>query len=321
MHCPRLSELPPPPAGKSGWPWTEQTAPAPAVMPDGKAWPRISVVTPSFNQGEYLEETIRSVLLQGYPDLEYIVMDGGSTDQSVPIIRKYSAWISHWESKGDEGQSHAINQGINRATGAVSAWLNSDDTYEKGALQCIGNEFGRNSGADVISGQCRLWFGKADDELFGPSPLRVYKDFLYAGSNWMHRRLIMQPGAFFKTQAYQSVGGIPPDLKYAIDEALWLRLARAGHRFHSIPVHLANLRVHAAQKTADPFVAYQELCQLAWHYLKTDRAKFGDEAFAIADDIFSGLEQMRTHYRDRYYLLKNSTSYKLGRLITCLRFW
>jgi hypothetical protein len=157
--------------------------------------------------------------------------------------------------------------------------------------------------------------------MIGPSPLREYKDFLCVGSNWMQERLILQPEAFFRTQAYRSVGGVPQDLKYALDVALWLRFARAGFHFHSVPVHIANLRLHNAQKTADPYIAYQELCRLVWQHLKADWAMFGDEAFVIADDILHGMEQIQAHYQDEYHLVKNSTSYRLGRLIARLRFW
>ena len=105
MHCPTLAELPPPPPDKTGWPWSEESPPLPATMPDGSPWPRISIVTPSYNQGQFIEETIRSVLLQGYPNLEYIVMDGGSTDNSVEIVRNYNSWLAYWVSEPDRGQA------------------------------------------------------------------------------------------------------------------------------------------------------------------------------------------------------------------------
>lgn len=110
MRCPTLSELPPPPPGKTGWPWTEESPQLPATMPDGNQWPRVSITTPSYNQGRIIEESIRSVLLQGYPDLEYLVIDGGSTDNSVEVIRKYKRWIAYWVSEPDRGRSRAIKK-------------------------------------------------------------------------------------------------------------------------------------------------------------------------------------------------------------------
>ena len=117
MRCPTINELPSPPPGKRGWPWTEDSPQLPDTMPDGSPWPKISIVTPSLNQGPFIEETIRSVLLQGYPNLEYIIMDGGSTDESIEIIKKYEPWLAYWESEPDRGQSHAINKGFQRASG------------------------------------------------------------------------------------------------------------------------------------------------------------------------------------------------------------
>ena len=147
MRCPRLDDLPPAPAGCKGWPWTEGPELVPDTGPDGRSWPVISIVTPSFNQGRFLEETIRSVLLQGYPSLEYIVMDGGSTDDSVDIIRKYEPWLMFWASGPDQGQSDAINKGFERATGAIWGYINSDDLYEPDALRTAAEIF--LSGAEV----------------------------------------------------------------------------------------------------------------------------------------------------------------------------
>src|SRR5688572_32698700 len=109
-----------PAAWREGWPWTGQPSRAPASAGD---WPRISIVTPSYNQGQFIEATIRSVLLQGYPNLEYLIMDGGSTDDSVSIVRKYEPWLSYWVSERDKGQSDAINKGLDRSTGAMLNWL------------------------------------------------------------------------------------------------------------------------------------------------------------------------------------------------------
>jgi glycosyltransferase involved in cell wall biosynthesis len=115
----------------SGWPWTEESD----RLTEDVAWPRITIVTPSFNQASFLEETIRSVLLQGYPDLEYIVLDGGSSDGSVEVIRKYARWLHTWESGPDGGQSSAINRGLSLGSGAYATWINSDDLLCRNALR------------------------------------------------------------------------------------------------------------------------------------------------------------------------------------------
>lgn len=141
MPTPTLTDLPAPPPNRIGWPWTVGSPFLPPTQPNGLPWPRISIVTPSYNQGQYLEETLRSVLLQGYPNLEYFVMDGGSTDESRAILERYAPWLTHWESKRDQGQAHAINKGLARATGQIAAYLNSDDLYLQGALAHVGQSF------------------------------------------------------------------------------------------------------------------------------------------------------------------------------------
>ncbi len=181
MRCPTLAELPPPPAGKTGWPWAIETPALPASRADGSPWPRISIVTPSYNQGQFIEETIRSVLLQGYPDLEYIVIDGGSTDQSVEIIRKYERWLTYWVSEKDRGQAHAINKGFTKASGSIGAYLNSDDWYTEGAFGFVGNSFLRD-----------CW-----DLLIGcPVPSAVPR-WRYLRRSWWKQRLDFPPRPYF----------------------------------------------------------------------------------------------------------------------------
>src|SRR5690242_14163903 len=123
MRCPTLAKLPPPPPAKTGWPWTIDTSPLAPTRPDGSPWPRISIVTPSYNQGQFIEETIRSVLLQGYPDLEYFIIDGGSTDQSVEIIKQYEPWLTYWVSEKDSGQPHAISKGLAISSGDIFQFM------------------------------------------------------------------------------------------------------------------------------------------------------------------------------------------------------
>src|SRR5205814_7869126 len=157
MRCPTLTELPPPPSDKTGWPWTVETPTAPPVRPDESSWPRISIVTPSYNHGEFIEETIRSILLQGYPDLEYIIIDGGSTDQSSEIIQKYAFWLTFWVSEKDRGQAHAINKGLSRSTGTIFQWINSDDVVLIGAFAAVGGCFnGQAVAANLLIGDTLL---------------------------------------------------------------------------------------------------------------------------------------------------------------------
>lgn len=149
-----LAELPPTAQGASGWPWTEASEPLPPARPDGSPWPRISLVTPSYNQARFIEATLRSVLLQGYPNLEFIVVDGGSTDGSVEIIRRYAPWLTHWESERDRGQAHALNKGFARASGPIYNWLCSDDMLLPGTLARVAAHY--REGIRLIVGSTRV---------------------------------------------------------------------------------------------------------------------------------------------------------------------
>ncbi len=141
----RLSaDYPTLPINKTGWLWDIEIPQFPPTMPDGSLWPKISIVTPSFNQVEYIEETIRSVICQGYPNLEYIIIDGVSTDGSVEIIKKYEDYLTYWVSEPDRGQAHAINKGILKITGDIFGWINSDDLLLPNSLSKVAKTYQDN---------------------------------------------------------------------------------------------------------------------------------------------------------------------------------
>ncbi len=166
MKCPTIQELPPPPEGKTGWPWTEDSQPLPEMQPDGTPWPKISIVTPSYNQGRFIEETIRAVLLQGYPDIEYTIIDGGSQDETVTILTKYEPWLAYWVSEKDKGQADALNKGFGRATGQIFYWINSDDWPEKEVFGRVVQQFLLFQEVDVLYGDMSLTVAVYCDDRF-----------------------------------------------------------------------------------------------------------------------------------------------------------
>jgi Glycosyl transferase family 2 len=321
MRCPTLAELPPQPPEMTGWPWTVETPPVPPVRPDESAWPRISIVTPSYNQGQFIEETIRSVLLQGYPDLEYIIMDGGSIDQSVEIIKKYEPWLTYWVSEKDRGAPDAINRGLNKSTGSICAWLNSDDTYPWGTLNCVATEFSGNPKVDIISGICRIHAPQSPDLFIGPSPLRSLEDFCRVASNWTMQKLIVQPEAFFRRELYRRAGPLNVDLWYCYDAMFWVRAADQGATFTSVARHWANLRRHPDQKTAELNLAYRELAHSVFDYCRAKPDMKRDQFALICGEVIALLDRIAGEERGQARRYRESTSYRIGRVVTRARFW
>ena len=212
-------------------------------MPD---LPLVSIITPSYNQGQFLEATLRSVLEQDYPHLEYIVIDGGSQDGSPEIIRRYAGRLAYWESQPDRGQSHAINKGLQRASGEILGWLNSDDLLLPGTLQTVVETFLAEPAVDVIYG--RLERIDAAGSLL-PTP-ELPKDRVEFGLPLLIGECVVnQPGCFWRREAMLRAGWLDESLRYSMDYEYWMRLALSGVRFRRLSQPVARFRLSGASKT------------------------------------------------------------------------
>ncbi len=232
-----LNVLPKPATGETGWVWTEETNPA--IYNNRKSWPKLTIVTPSYNQADFLEETLRSVLLQNYPNLEFIVMDGGSNDGSKAILEKYSPWISYWQSEKDGGQGQAINRGFSLASGEYYAWINSDDYYLKDVFHLVIDTF--------LKYKTSFVYGYVNNYDVETKELKLVTVLPFI-DYFIKIPALAQPSCFWSARIHQPIW---EELYCSLDFELWLRLVK-GQKRKLIKRPLSVAQAHENAKTHNP---------------------------------------------------------------------
>ena len=275
--------------------------------------PKISIIIPSFNQGQYIEQTILSVINQQYDNYELIVIDGGSTDDTVEIIKKYKTRIAYWVSEKDNGQADAINKGLTKVTGDVFNWINSDDYLETGALRTIGKYFLDNPGMHVLCGYTRCFFDVSNNTS------HIYRmGIKKTVTNTILNVEMNQPGTFYRTTVIKAIGGVNASLRYVFDNELWFRfLGNFGIDGIGITDKLlAQFRLHKDSKTvyegydkfneesndiwlflAKRFCFNRVLVQLMAEDIQHSKYMSSDWNYAFIDKV-----KMERYFSDKYML-------------------
>lgn len=292
--------------------------------------PKISLVTPSFNQAQYIEQTICSVLDQNYPNLEYIIIDGGSTDETISIIKKYEKHLSYWVSEPDKGQTDAINKGLAKCTGEIFNWINSDDYYEPGTFNKLANYFSDNR-VDVVCG--KEW-GFEDRQ---PEKRTLHKGTIIGKDLFETVRIgiIDQPCTFFRKEKLKDFFPLYHSLRYVMDRQLWWQyLLKYGQKnILQVEDIFTNFRYHNSSKSISEGSYFEHEFDLLKHSLfrqliapqiLLDQLHLSSESLPIHWPVQSGqresiLAAFAAYYAERHYVRKNRT--ELRTLISLLRQW
>lgn len=223
-------------------------------MEDGSSWPKVSIVTPSLNQAEFIEETIRSVLLQGYPNLEYLVIDGGSTDGSIEIIQKYAPWLAYWVSETDRGQSEAINKGFQHSTGEIMAWLNSDDIYYPNALGTAASSLLQSESEILIGSKNKVRVQEGQSQFVsrasphsGPS-IHAFPIF---SNGRVENFQFIQSSMFWRRSIWRKTGELDERYHYSMDREWCLRALANGAALLTSEYVLSRMALHIGSKTEE----------------------------------------------------------------------
>lgn len=236
-----------PKSEKKGWPWDSEILPFPREKQTDSLLPKVTIVTPSYNQGDFLEETIRSVLLQNYDNIEYIIIDGGSTDNSCEVIQKYSQWITYWISEPDDGQASAINKGWSLATGEFITWLNSDDILLPGSLRLTVDKLMKHPDIGIVYGNVIVRY--EDSAIRHRTYVLKGKPFTIDDIRRRWRNPVPQPGFLMRREVISAIGNLDEDMYFAFDFDYWVRAALSNIQMYYLPHSLAQFRVHAGSKS------------------------------------------------------------------------
>jgi len=261
-------------------------------------YPRITVVTASYNQGKFIEATIKSVLDQGYPNLEYIIMDGGSTDESVDIIRRYEKHLAFWVSEKDNGAADAIAKGFSRATGTILAYLNSDDLYLPGSLAAVAQAM-NDEAVDVVYGN--MYWIDTQGAVIGEQRQTPFmpQAYLYGGST------LQQPATFWTRDLYVKCGQMDPSYHFAFDTDLFVRFALQGARFKHVNQFVASFRIHPRSKSSNEF----DLCSRELERLRQAYLPFPFKSFRARC-----VRGAATVHRTFWYAVQGDLLWLLGRI-------